>query len=242
MSFLGVLAASITQEISTPLTYVTVHLQTLAAELCRAAASDVARDCPPLRAGELAERALLGVAGTQRMRDVVRHISAFSRFDDEARLTDVNVATALDMAVEMGNTERVLRVPVVTFCDDVPDVKANPEQLAHALLSLLIAAAHSCEDANPQGHELRVLVRQEVAEVVVEVGDSHCGPHTKRSDEILDPFLSARRKGNGSGLGLSLCATVIASFAGRVLVGRGGGRFVVRLPCTTKTAAGPASA
>ena len=160
------------------------------------------------------------------MRDVVRHISVFSCLDDEPRLTRVNVATALDMAIEMGNSEHVLRLRVVKLFDDVPDVEANPEQLAHALLSLLVAAAHSCEDGDPQRRELRVLIRREADEVVVEVGDSRSGPHTKRGDETLDPFPSVPRDGNGSGLGLSLCATVVAAFAGRVLVGRGGGRFI----------------
>ncbi len=201
ISCLGVLAASITEEISTPLTCVTVHLQTLAAELCRAAGRAVSRDKRPLRPDELAERALLGVAGTQRLRDVVRHVSAFSHFNDKARLTDVNVATALDMAVEMGTSEHMLRMPVVTLCDDVPDVKANPEQLAHALLSLLIAAAQSCEEADQQGHELRVMIRQEAADVVVEVGDSHRGPHTRRSDEILDRFRANAGKGTARGWG-----------------------------------------
>jgi C4-dicarboxylate-specific signal transduction histidine kinase len=208
-------------------------VEALAAELCRAAGHDVPRNWRPLGKNELAERALLGVAGTQRMRDVVRHISAFSGFDDEARLTEVDVATALHAAVEMGTSEHVLRVRVVTHCDDVPDVRANPQQLTQALLSLLIAAAHSCEQGDPRERELGVRIRQQAAEVVVEVGDSRSGPNTKRSDTILDPFRSASREGNGSELGLSLCATVIASFAGRVLVGRGGGRFVVRLPCAT---------
>ncbi len=233
MSCLGVLAASITREISTPLTYVTLQVETLAAELCRAAGHDVPRGWRPLGKNGLAERALLGVAGTQRMRDVVRHISAFSGFNDEARLTEVDVATALHAAVEMGTSEHVLRVQVVTHCDDVPDVRANPRQLAQALLSLLITAAHSCEQGDPQERELGVRIRQQAAEVVVEVSDSRSGPNTKRSDTILDPFRSVSGEGNGSELGLSLCATVIASFAGRVLVGRGGGRFVVRLPCAT---------
>ena len=70
MSCLGVLAASITREISTPLTYATLQVEALAAELCRAAGHDVPRDWRPLGKNELAERAPLGVAGTQRMRAV----------------------------------------------------------------------------------------------------------------------------------------------------------------------------
>ena len=48
----------------------------------------------------------------------------------------------------MGKSEHVLRVPVAKHYDDVPGVEANSEQLAPALLSLLIAAAHSSEEAD----------------------------------------------------------------------------------------------
>jgi two-component system C4-dicarboxylate transport sensor histidine kinase DctB len=75
---------------------------------------------------------------------------------------------------------------------------------------------------------LEVAARQEGARVVVTVRDHGPGLAPEVSPRIFDPFFTTKPAGQGTGLGLSVCHGIIASFGGRLSADNapdGGARF-----------------
>jgi two-component system sensor histidine kinase ChvG len=78
--------------------------------------------------------------------------------------------------------------------------------------------------------EVRIRVRREADEAVLEVSDS--GPGIPSSDlpRVFDRFFSARTQGRGTGLGLALVKAIAEAHGGSVSAKSEGATFTVRLP------------
>jgi len=111
--------------------------------------------------------------------------------------------------------------------DGMPDLVADPEQLAHALLNLVLNA---CK-AMPSGGRLSVRARAEGQKVVVEVGDTGVGIPPEDLERIFDPFYSGF--GEGAGLGLPLARRIVEAHGGAIRVRSELGQgtvFTIELP------------
>jgi signal transduction histidine kinase len=81
----------------------------------------------------------------------------------------------------------------------------------------------------PQGGQISVAVRELRSELLVEIRDSGMGISPEHLDRIFDRFyrvpLPAAERVEGSGLGLSICKTIVEEHGGRIwvesVVGRG---------------------
>jgi CheY-like chemotaxis protein len=121
--------------------------------------------------------------------------------------------------------------------NEVLKVEANSDQLARALSNLLSAAAHACQEGETGAKELTIVLRKDERDVVLEIGDGRYGGHVPRGEDVLKPFWGVPSGEKGPPLGFLLCATLIASFGGQLLVGRG--HYAVRLPAATGTVKRP---
>jgi signal transduction histidine kinase len=106
-------------------------------------------------------------------------------------------------------------------------VLAAPDELHQVLVNLLVNAV---EAVAPGG---RVGVRARVAggQVAIEVHDDGPGVPEALRERVFDPFFTTRAE--GTGLGLAVCARVVAAHGGDIQVGVGpwgGALFTVTLP------------
>jgi signal transduction histidine kinase len=101
-------------------------------------------------------------------------------------------------------------------------------------MNLVLNAA----DAMPVGGVVKVSARREDDTVRLTVTDAGSGVPEELRERILEPFFTT--KGNrGTGLGLSLCRSIIERHGGRVWVEsvkEGGSRFTVSLPALPDSA------
>ena len=108
----------------------------------------------------------------------------------------------------------------------------NPDQIEQVFLNLLLNAL----DAMPDGGDLRVTMRRQGAEVVVQVEDTGRGIDPEVLDRVFDPFFTTKPLGKGTGLGLSICYGTVRDHGGTITIKstKGSGTmFTVRLPITT---------
>ena len=111
--------------------------------------------------------------------------------------------------------------------DGIPEIVADPEQLALALLNLVLNA---CK-AMPSGGRLSVRARGDGQRVVVEVGDTGIGIRPEDLDRIFDPFYSGF--GEGAGLGLPLTRRIVEAHGGAIRASSRVGQgtvFTIELP------------
>jgi len=88
---------------------------------------------------------------------------------------------------------------------------------------------NGCE-AQPAGGEVRVVTRRDGPRAVVEFQDRGPGVAEADRERVFEPFFSTK---DSTGLGLSICHTIVAQHGGELTVSPrpgGGAVFRMRLP------------
>ncbi|MDY7227756.1 sensor histidine kinase [Hyalangium rubrum] len=212
LAAVGRLAAGVGHEINNPLSYMISNLRFLTTELSRMG------DAASPEHQELME-ALSGVSeGAERVRLIVQDLRMLARPDDLA-LGPVELASVVRSASRLAEPEVLPRARMVLDCQDVPSIRGNGPRLVQVLLNLLINAAHSIEPGQVEENEIRVVVRLNgEGSVFLEVKDTGCGIPPENLERIFDPFFTTKPIGVGTGLGLSLCRSLVNSQGGSIQV------------------------
>jgi signal transduction histidine kinase/ActR/RegA family two-component response regulator len=118
--------------------------------------------------------------------------------------------------------------------DDLPVLWGDPHQL-HQVVVNLLTNAHQALRETPPPHRITLTTQYNAAqqEVRLEVLDTGPGIPLALQARIFEPFFTTKPAGVGTGLGLSLCQSIIAGHEGTLRVESHpgyGARFVVILP------------
>ncbi|MDI1481646.1 PAS domain S-box protein [Polyangium sp. y55x31] len=212
LTSLGTMAAGVAHEINNPLSFVLANLE-FVAEALRAAPPDEGTY-------EAATQALdEALEGAKRMRAIVRDMGTFSRSDREATESGpIDVRAVLDKAIRMTHHALRHRTRVTRVFGDVPEVIGNEPRLVQVFLNLLANAAQAMPDRPEAENEIRLVTRSIDGRVVIEVVDNGVGIPPERISRIFDPFFTTKPVGEGMGLGLSVCHSIVSSFGGELLV------------------------
>ncbi len=226
MAAVGTLAAGVAHEINNPLAYAITNLEVLARLLARI------RNDPANADFDTAEQ-MLEVAreGADRVRMIVRDLRTFSRADDGQR-GPVDVRVVLDSCINMASAEWRHRARVVRDYGEVPTVDASESRLAQVFLNLVVNAAQSFVEGDPQRNEVRVRTATGAdGQIVVEIADNGPGIEPAMRARVFEPFVTS--KAQGTGLGLFISRDLVHAMGGTLEltseVGQGA-RMIVTLP------------
>ena len=108
-------------------------------------------------------------------------------------------------------------------CDvnrQVPTVEADPGQLQQVMINLVNNAIHAVvERHGSEGGEISMLARKnERGDAVITVTDNGVGMSQEHLGKIFMPFFTTKAPGQGTGLGLSVCHSIIDSMGGELTV------------------------
>jgi PAS domain S-box-containing protein len=213
MISMGSVAAGVAHEINNPLTYVLGNLQILGRQLAGLEAElgksriDALRKC--------VDEAL---AGTERVRAIVRDLRGFTRPSDQEQ-TAVDVRQVLETSVRIVGNEVRHKARLVRDYQDVPLVDANELRLAQVFVNLLVNAAQAMEEGAATQNEIRLHTRTDVRGwAVVEVHDTGRGIPADLRERVFEPFFTTK-PGRGTGLGLSISRTIVDDLGGEIQVG-----------------------
>lgn len=149
--------------------------------------------------------------------------------------TPVTLPKLVKNAISLIDKElRNLRIEVVTYFDDVPEIHGSASKLQQMLLNLLINAQH----AIGTNGVISVSVFNTGSTVEIRVGDSGKGIPKENLKRIFDPFFSTKGAWGhdelvGTGMGLSICQNVAREHGGEIAVvstAGAGTTFTVSLP------------
>lgn len=234
----GRLAAGVAHEINNPMTYVLANLQ-FAAEFFR-----THREAFGDAAIEFDEVLADAVEGAERVHAIVKDLRAFSHDASEDR-HPVDVGRVLDSAAQLAGNEIRHRARLVkSYADGVPPVLANESRLGQVFLNLVMNALQSLP-RDRANHELRLCLRHEAGRVIAEVTDTGAGIAPEIRDRLFQPFVTTKKVGEGTGLGLYISRNIITALGGDIriasVVGMGT-TFSVWLPALAATEALPLAA
>ncbi|MBW1760547.1 MAG: HAMP domain-containing histidine kinase [Deltaproteobacteria bacterium] len=170
----------------------------------------------------------------ERIHHTIRDLLDFSR-NEPAR--EGQIESSADLSQVVSDTikliDRQTRFRDIDFelalDDGLPRVRGDHERLRQLLLNLLFNAADAL------GGKGRIEVRASNGGGVVQLIVEDDGPGIDREiiEQVFDPFVTTKATGQGTGLGLAVCHTIVEQLGGSIeAVNReqGGAMFEVRLP------------
>jgi signal transduction histidine kinase len=204
VSTMGELAASLSHEITQPIAS--------ARNNARAALNFLDRRPPDL--GEVREALGCIVGDTDRAGDIVGRIrdqikKTPPRKDDFDLNPAINEVIALARSVIVGNGVSVQ----IRLADGLPSVHGDRVQLQQVVLNLVLNAVEAMSSVEGT-RELSIRSEQDHAGVLVAVGDSGPGIAPAHLDRVFDAFYTT--KSGGTGMGLSICRSIIGAHGGRL--------------------------
>jgi signal transduction histidine kinase len=215
LSTVGRLAAGMAHEINNPLEGIVNYLGLAREDLSRGDAV-------------AAHRRLDGVQeGVRRAVAIVRQVLAYAD-PATAPLVSLDLNEVLRASAEFVRSRPEfagIRFQLMLSDRPVP-ARGSQALLGQVFLNLLLNA---CE-AQPEGGEVRLVTRREDGRAVAEIADRGPGVPRPDSARIFEPFYSTKRS---TGLGLSICHSIVAQHTGELRVSDregGGAVFTVILP------------
>lgn len=203
------MAASIAHEVNQPLGAIAANTEAALTLLLR-----------PQPDNTEVRAALVDIAtATDRAGQVIAGLRAMFKKGAHGRvLFDVNDLVREVLAMLDINL-RAQRVSVsLELREGLPQLLADRGQLQQVLLNLVMNAIEAMSVVTNRQRSLRIRsdITQEASEVLVTIQDSGIGIDGKDNDRIFDPFFTT--KSLGTGIGLSVCRSIIDSHGGSLCV------------------------
>ncbi len=172
---------------------------------------------------------------TERIHRTIRDLLDFSRGEPGDHVDRVESSADLGEVVSdtvklVDRQTRFRDIDLTLRLDDgLPRVKGDHERLRQLMLNLLFNAADAL------GGRGRVEVRAEngAGAVLLTIEDDGPGIDEAILDQVFDPFVTTKPAGQGTGLGLAVCYTIVERLGGSIEAGNraaGGAVFEVTLP------------
>jgi PAS domain S-box-containing protein len=253
LASMGILAASLAHELNNPLAYVQYNLETLEQDLpmllellqrCEAAlkmrmgAEELSASIgdasllDPGRLSDMLDCAEDALEGVKRMKHMTRGLGMFSRVEP-AEQVEFEVNGALESAVSLASNEIAQRAKVFRNYACTPTVFGAQGKLSQVFLNLLVNAAHAITEGNPSSNRITLRIWQDAESAYVQIADTGKGIPASELEHIFDPFYTTKAPGSGTGLGLTICKSIVTDFGGELSVDsqlEHGTRFTLRLP------------
>ncbi len=218
MSAIGQLVGGMAHEINNPLASILVNMELLLGEAKDPAQSE------SLQAIKVE---------TDRAAQIVRNLLTYVRGQGSDRAV-VDLREAIRSALALRRNQ--LLNQQIEVLVDLPHepvlVWGNTVNLQQVLMNLLVNAEHAIRGARGRGHLwIRLAVTEGCATITVD--DDGPGIPPEFLSRIFDPFYTTKPEGEGTGLGLSVSAGIVADHQGRISATQrpgGGARFEVELP------------
>lgn len=208
MAAIGTLAAGIAHEIGNPI----------------AAISGIAQEMMDRRAsgmgdlnGESDGHPEMILAQTKRLAAITREISMFAAPSTaESQLLDLNDIVR--------STSRLIRYdkrlePITLHLEldpHLPAIQGTADQLTQLIINLLINAMDALQSVS--GRDPRILIQTgaDSERAWMFVNDNGCGMTEQTLSHVFEAFFTTKVVGQGTGLGLSLCYSIVKAHEGTI--------------------------
>lgn len=196
----GVLAAGIAHEVGTPLGIIRARAELLMDRL-----------------GNVESRRALEAIVQQidRISSTIRQVLDFSRAQP-VEVRPVNPAQALRSVTEL--LEHRFRQQQLSVHVDVdpglPAMAADPNQLQQVMINVLLNACDACA----VGGEIRISAHKDsgAERIRWEIRDDGEGIAADNLLAVFDPFFTTKKRGEGTGLGLPVAASIVRNHGGEI--------------------------
>ncbi|MFZ0826735.1 MAG: ATP-binding protein [Verrucomicrobiia bacterium] len=218
LASLGRMSAGIIHEINNPLNFAKTGLFTLRKK---------GKYLAPDQQGEYTEIITDVAEGIDRVQAIVSDLRMFTHPNTE-QLDPVPVAEVVTPALRFLSNEWRDTVQIEQKLAEHQTIWANKNKLIQVIVNLLQNSLDSLRAkafANGEKPTIRIEGRMENGQTILSVWDNGAGIDARHVDKIFDPFFTTKDVGEGMGLGLSICYSIVQEYAGRISVKTEPGKF-----------------
>ncbi len=222
---LSAMTASITHEVSQPISGILTNSNTCA----RMLAAD-----PPNVVGA-AETVRRTIRDANRASEVIKRLRAmFAKKAPTMEMVDLNDAAREVIAMSSAELRRSRAVLQTDFAERLPAISGDRVQLQQVILNLLLNAADAMAGIEDRPRTLRVQTEIHASDSIkLLVRDSGVGLDPRGIEKLFEPFHTT--KAHGLGIGLAISRSIIESHKGQLwaMPNDGpGATFGFSIPCT----------
>jgi signal transduction histidine kinase len=248
LAAIGKLAAGVAHEISNPASFVRANQELLRAHLesaslalrsafRRAGASpevtaELVAELEAVR-GEIDEMRRVNeqtTFGVERICSVVADLRGYTRLEP-AQLVEVRPNDVVNEVCQLVQGMVRHKAQLLKDLQEVPAIALAPGRLDQVLTNLLMNAAQAIPEGAAQNERITISTRLREGEVSITVEDTGSGMTEEEQRHVFEPFFTTKTREEGLGLGLSICADIVAAHGGSIRcssVSHQGSRFEVR--------------
>ena len=236
---LGEMSAGFAHEINNPLQIMKADLTLLGMDIEEIAEKGAPAElCAEIK--EVAEQFRVQI---DRCAGITREILRFGR-QDAPELQPIDLTAYLPKVGSMvENKASVHGVHMECYVDSsVPVIEADPGQMQQVMINLLNNAIYAVVDRHgSSGGEISIHAKGDRnGNAVIRVQDNGSGMSRETMEKIFVPFYTTKAPGQGTGMGLSVCYSIIDSLGGELSVESQKGEgtvFTITVPAMRGSAA-----
>jgi two-component system sensor histidine kinase PhcS len=154
--------------------------------------------------------------GIRRIRSIVSDLRAFAYPSEADKRSVFPLSAAIQSALNF-TAHELRNISVEQDLNGNPVVQGSRSHIVQILVNLMTNAARAIQPISASRHgRVRIRGTASHGRLYVSVWDNGIGMDTKTLARIFEPFFTTRDVGQGMGLGLSICHTIVANHGGQL--------------------------
>ncbi len=197
----GALATSVAHEVNNPLASISSLVQSLLTRVQQE------RDRETLR---------LILTQITRITGVLRDLMDFAR-PTAPEPSPTNLNQVILKSIELASYDKRFKCLTVRteLEPSLPLLALDSDKMQQVFLNLLLNARDAVDESVKDG-EIVVKTGSSNGEILTEIADNGAGIPEDNLQHIFDPFFTTKTPGQGTGLGLAVCHSIITAHGGRI--------------------------
>ena len=213
LNSLGTLAAGLMHEVNNPLNFTLTALQ-------------VAKRDPNIKNDEELQDLFSDIdEGMQRIRTIVSDLHTFAYPSEAEKLQPFLLSEAIESAMRFTAHQHNRNI-ITRNLSDMDEVIGSQSHIVQVLINLLNNALRAIEAvSNEREGEITISSATLDDRMVISVKDNGTGISEEIRSNIFDPFFTTQDVGEGMGLGLSICHTILENHGSTLSVNSEEGKW-----------------
>jgi signal transduction histidine kinase len=159
--------------------------------------------------------------GLVRVKDIINNLKQFSRIDNEA-IESVDVHQGIESTLKMLKYQLKYGIEVTKNYGDLPELQCNLGLLNQVIMNILHNAIQALDSKGKIEITTSLNAEQKIE---IKIRDNGSGMSEDTQKKIFEPFFTTKPVGVGTGLGLSVCYSIIKNMKGNIQVKSELGQF-----------------